>query len=115
MGLTGKYKFPGFQKAGRAGATALFTSTPWLAWIPAGLRGAIVNVIAEILANKGLVLLNGAAYVIGGKLDSAALNKALTEGIEAVDRGVTPEQGKAIDDAVIKAADRALPYGRDPS
>lgn len=116
MGLTGKYDFPGFQKLGRSGASALFNSTPWLAWIPSGLRNALVNVVAEILANKGLVILNGAAYVVGGKIDSDKLASALNDGIAAVDRGgLTPEQGKAIDDAVIKAADKAIPYGRKPS
>ena len=115
MGLTGKYDFPGFQKLGRKGAQALFSSTPWLAWIPGGLRGAIVDVIAEVLANKGLVLLNGVAFVVEGKLDTDALNKALGEGIERVDTGtVTPAEGKAIDEAVKKAARKALPYGKPP-
>lgn len=112
MGLTGKYDFPGFKELGRDGGRALFLSTPWLSWVPGPIRDLFTRALAEWLANKGLVLVNGLAYEIGGSIDSNKLASALSGGITRVDAGVTPEEGEAIDNAVMEAADDAIPYGR---
>ncbi len=117
MGLSGKYDFKGIKKMGAAGIKAALISSPYTAWltkIPA-LIDLVLEFFTNWLANHGLILLNVGAYYVGGKLDQKALDSAIEAGLEKVKLGagkLTPEQIKEIDDAVIKAADKALPYGK---
>lgn len=119
MPISGKYDFKGIKKTGRLALKAALATNPSTAWLSKG--GAIIDLVLEFglnwLANKGLVLMNVSVYYVGGKLDKDALDKAIGAGIDVVDSGkvLTPEQMKEIDDAVIKAADKALPYGRKPT
>ena len=119
MGLSGKYDFKGIKKLGGAGLRAALLSTPYLAWlakVPA-VSNFISEFLANWLANKGLILLNVGAFYVNGELDQNALDSAIDEGLKKVEQSggkLTPEQIKAIDDAVIKAADKALPYGKPP-
>lgn len=120
MPISGKYDFKGIKKAGRLGLRAAFATTPYLAWLntfPA-LTDLILEFATNWLANKGLIVLNVGAFYVGGELDQSALDKAIDAGLKQVESSagkLTPEQIKEIDDAVIKAADKALPYGRKPT
>lgn len=117
MGLTGKYKFSGIQKTGSAFVRAALLNTPfaWIVKIP--FFNAILELALNWMANNGLVVMNLGAYKVGDAIDAAGLEKAIESGIEAAESGrkLTPEEIKRIDDEVIKAADKALPYGRKPT
>lgn len=120
MPISGKYDFKGIKKMGRLGLKSALSSNPSTAWILKGgaFTDAVLDFVSNWLANNGLILLNGAAYYVGGKLDQAALDKAIDNGLAAIEikgRTLTPQEIKDIDDAVIKAADNALPYGRKPT
>ena len=120
MGLSGKYNFKGIKKTGAAGLRLALASSPATAWI---LKGGFVTTFAleffsNWLANNGLIVMNLGAYYIGGEFDQKAFDTAIDQGLKAVENSggkLTPEQIKEIDDAVIKAADKALPYGSKPS
>lgn len=119
MGLSGKYDFQGIKKLGGVGLRAALSTSPYTAWL--NRFGALTNLITEFaanwLANRGLILLNVGAFYIGGEIDQKSLDNAIENGLKAVELSngkLTPEQMKEIDDAVIKAADKALPYGRNP-
>lgn len=117
MGFTGKYDFPGIKKLGVSGLRIALASSPYTAWVLKGgkLTDAILGAGITWLANKGLVILNTGAFYVNGELDQKALDKAIDNGIKRVQAGgLTPQQMKEIDDAVIEAADRALPYGNGP-
>lgn len=120
MGLSGKYDFTGIKKTGRLAIKAAFATSPSTAWI--NRFGAITDLILEFglnwLANRGLIWLNVGAFYVSGELDQKALDRAIENGLKAVENPnikLTPEQMKEIDDAVIKAADKALPYGKKPT
>jgi hypothetical protein len=113
MAFSGKYDFQGIKKWGAAGLKAAF---PVLGRVPL-ISDLLSEFLANWLANNGLILLNIGAFYVEGELDQKALDKALDAGIKAVEApGVvlTAQQMKEIDDAVIKAADKALPYGKPP-
>lgn len=118
MGLTGKYNFKGIKEKGARVIKTALAASPYTAWL---LKFNIVldlalEAFSNWLANKGLIIMNVGYFYVDGKLDQAALDRALNRGIEEVDSGkiLTPEQMKEIDDAVIKAANEALPYGKPP-
>lgn len=117
MGLTGKYKFSGIQKTGSAFIRAALLNTPfaWIVKVP--FFNAILEVALNWMAGKGLIVLNLSAYKVGDMIDGAALEQAIEVGIADAESGrkLTPEEIKRIDDDVIKAANKALPYGRKPS
>ena len=119
MPISGKYDFKGIKTTGRFGLKSALATSP-LSWINRG--GAFTDLVIEFftnwLANNGLILLNTGAFYVGGELDQRALDQAIERGLKAVESSqgrLTPEQIKEIDDAVIKAAEKALPYGRKPS
>jgi len=120
MGFSGKYDFQGIKKFGGAGLRAAILTTPYLSWM--GRFGALTNLVTEFaanwLANRGLILLNVGAFYIGGEIDQKSLDSAIENGLKAVELSngkLTPEKMKEIDDAIIKAADKALPYGNKPT
>lgn len=117
MGLSGKYDFKGIKEKGAAGLKLALLSSPYTAWaakVPA-LTDLILEFLCNWLANKNLIFLNIAHYYVDGKLDVAALEKTLDNGWARVDAGgLTPDQMKEIDDAVINAARKAIPYGKRP-
>lgn len=120
MGISGKYDFKGIKKTGRLGFKAALGSNPSTAWVLKGgaFTDAVLDFASNWLANKGLIVLNVGAFYVGGEFDQGALDKAIDNGIKAVenpDKKLTPQQMKEIDDAVIKAADKALPYSRKPT
>ena len=119
MGISGKYDFKGIKKTGRLGIKAALASSPSTAWILKGgaFTDAILDFAVNWLANKGLIFLNVGAFFVGGEIDQKALDNAIERGLAAVEKPgakLTPQQMKEIDDAVIKAADKALPYNRAP-
>lgn len=120
MGITGKYSFPGIQKAGRLAIEAALASTTWGASLLANgifklfspLEGVLLDAMINWLANKGLIVLNLGAIVIEGNFDQAAFDDAMQAGLDRVKQGnLTPAQGKAIDDAVRKAFDLDVNLG----
>ena len=117
MGLSGKYNFQGIKTKGAAGLKLALSSSPYTAWlakIPA-LSDLLLEFVTNWLANKGLIVLNVGYFYVDGKIDQAALDRAIDSGIARVAAGgLTPEQMKEIDDAVINAANKALPYGKAP-
>lgn len=119
MALSGKYDFQGIKKLGAAGIRSALATSPYTAWLNSlpALTDFLLEFIANWLANNGLILLNTGAYYVNGKLDQKALDSAIENGLKRVSSGekLTPQQIKEIDDAVIKAADKALPYGRKPT
>lgn len=116
MALTGKYDFDGIKSKGADGLKLLLASSPVTAWIPKiPMIDTIIEPLINWAANNGLVLLNLGAIFVNGKIDQNKLDSALDAGIKEVElpgNTITPERAKEIDDAVIKAADSALPYTR---
>lgn len=120
MGISGKYDFKGIKKTGRLGFKAALAKTPAFAWVLKGgaFTDAVLDFISNWLANKGLIVLNVGAFHVGGEFDQGALDKAIDNGIKALENPenkLTQKQMEEIDNAVIKAADKALPYGRKPT
>lgn len=120
MPISGKYDFKGIKKTGRLAIKAALASNPSTAWL--NKFGSLADLLIEFgvnwLANRGLIFLNVGAFYVGGEFDQNALDKAIENGLKAVEnpnKKLTPQQMKEIDDAVIKAADKALPYGRKPT
>ncbi len=122
MGITGKYNFPGLQKAGRIAITAALAASSWGAallaspWFKffAPVEDEAINTAINILANQGLIILNIGAIFVDGKFDQSAFDKAMADGIQKIQLGrdkLTPEQGKAIDDAIRKAFDNDVDLG----
>lgn len=116
MPLTGKYDFKGIKKQGAGGIKLALASNPSTVWI-SNLPGIenLLEACVNFLANKGLIILNIGAIYVGGEIDQGILDRSIDEGLKKVQQSggtLTPEQIKEIDDAVIKAADRALPYSR---
>lgn len=112
MSISGKYDFNGIKKQGASGLKLLLASDPATAWI---LKVPFLNSLLESFVNwatnKGLVILNIGAIYVNGEIDQSALDKAIDEGLKKIGT-LTPEQMKEIDDKVIEAANRALPYSR---
>ena len=115
MALTGKYNFEGLKKLGAAALSSALAGTP-LVKFPS-VANFIFEMFTNWLANKGLIVMNVGAYYVNGKLDVKGLTDAIVRGYEAVESGreLTPEEIKKIDDDVIAAARKALPYGHKPT
>lgn len=114
MALFGKYNFKGIKKQGAEGLKLALASSPatiWIAKIP--LINNLLEPFVNWLANNGLVILNIGAIYVNGKVDQSLLDRSIDEGLKKVQNSngnLTPEQIKEIDNAVIEAANRALPY-----
>lgn len=118
MGLTGRYNFPGIQKAAGVAIDALLAGTTWGAWILASpfkiVLAPLRNLIVNFLANRGLIILNIGANIVDGVVDQKGLDMAIDAGLKRVMQGrdtITPEEGKAIDDEVRKAFDEDADLG----
>lgn len=112
MAISGKYDFKGIKKHGASSLKLALASNPstiWMTKVP--FIGTLFEFGVNWLANNGLIFMNVGAIVINGKLDQNALDKAIDEGLKKIGT-LTPEQMKEIDDKVIEAANRALPYSR---
>lgn len=117
MGFTGKYDFPGIKKNGARTLRAAILTIPWLAWLAkfGKLFDFLLEALSNWMANKGLIILNVGAIYVNGEIDQKLLDRAIDDGLKKVAKGgLTPQQMKEIDDEVIRAADRALPYNRKP-
>lgn len=105
---TGKYDFKGIRKAGSLGLKALLASTSWGATLLSGpfrkSLDLLFEFISELLANRGLLLINIGEIYIKGSFQQANFDSKLEKALAAVKvDGLTPRQKKAIDDEVIKA------------
>ncbi len=105
---TGKYDFPGIRKAGAAGLKALLASFSWGASVIASPFMPLVDVVlewfAELLANRGLVILNIGYIYADGMIDQARFDNAMDDALAKVKApGLSPEQKRAIDEEVKKA------------
>lgn len=117
MGLTGKYDFSGIKKAGIVAIEAALASTSWGASLIGGpfraFEEALLGAVINWLANKGLIVLNLGAIVINGEVDQTLFDMALDEGLKKVEQGrdlLSDAEGRAIDDDVIQAARRFIPF-----
>lgn len=113
MGITGRYNFPGIQKAMGATIDALLATTSWGLWLLTSPFKPVItmleNLVVNYLANKGIILINIGVNIVDGVLDQKALDEALDDGIKRVMQGrdkISPEEGKAIDDKVREAFDK---------
>lgn len=119
MGLTGKYNFKNLSKLNALGFKALLASSPYSAWLLKG--GKVLDLFLELIgnwaANKGLVFLNVGAIIVDGELDQKTFDQAIENGLKQIEtkgkENITPEQGKAIDDAVRRAAEKFIPLSYD--
>lgn len=114
MGITGRYNFPGMQKAANFAINTALAATSWGSWLLASKIFApafnvALGLIDNWLLNHGLIIINIEANIIDGKIDQKALDNAMDSGIKRVMQGrdkITPAEGKAIDDEVRKAFDK---------
>lgn len=122
MGITGKYNFPGIQKAAKAAIEAALAATTWGSSILASVwfkffspaEDMLIDDAINFLANQGLIVLNLGAIYVNGQIDQGLFDQALDEGLKRVENGrdkLTAQQGKAIDDDVIKAARKFIDFG----
>lgn len=121
MAVTGKYDFTGIKKWGAKGISLALATTTWGAWLLKYSFGPVLDYILELIvgwmANKGLIILNIGAIYVSGEIDQHALDKAIDQGLEKIKNAggkLSEKEIKDIDDAVIKAANEALPYGNTP-
>lgn len=118
MPLSGKYDFPGIKKMGATALRVALSSFPATAWyfkVPGSQL--VAEFIVNWLANKGLLILNLGAIIIDSEIDQHALDKAMDDALRKItEQGgrdkLTPEQKKAIDDEVIKAARKFIVIGK---
>lgn len=117
MALTGKYDFKGIKKFGVAGLKLLIASTSWGVWalqkIPffGYIEDIVLGLFVNWSANKGLVVLNVGAIFVEGSWDQNALDTAFEDALRAIQKGrdkISPEQGKAFDEAVREAARKSI-------
>lgn len=114
---TGKYDFPGIKKLGAKGLLLALASVPYVG-IPLTTWPVVKDVVAGALemfanwlANKGLVVLNLGAIAVEGDWNQKAFDSAIDEAFKKIQNAqgkLTPEQMKAIDDEVIKAARKLI-------
>lgn len=116
MPISGKYNFKGIKEKGAGGLKLALLSSPYTSWVA---KIPTIDVLLEFvtnwMANKGLIVMNIGAIIVDGKVDQSLLDRSMEAGLKEVEMpGVilTPERMKEIDDEVIKAARRALPYVR---
>lgn len=119
MGISGKYDFKGIKKHGAAGLRLALAASPASAWLLrfGALTDLILEFLANWLANNGLMVMNLGAIFVEGELDQKHLDDALDMAIEAIKRkggreALTPDERKAIDDEVIKAARKFVVISR---
>lgn len=108
MPVSGKYDFKGIKKWGAVGLKAALASTPYTAWILKGgkLTDLILEFFANWLANNGLVVFNIGAITVSGEFDQKSFDATMDDALKKIELSegkLTPAQGKAIDDEVIKA------------
>lgn len=118
MGITGRYDFKGIKEKGAKGIEAVIAATTWgasLIKIPffGLIEDAFLQLAVNWLANRGLVVFNLADIVIDGELDQNTFDAVFDDGLRRLQVGrdkLTPAQGKAIDDAVRKAARKFIKF-----
>lgn len=119
MPISGKYDFKGIKKLGAAGIRGALVSNPSTAFlVKIPFIMFFLEMFVNWMTNNGLILLNIGAIYVGGQVDQKVLDRAIDEGIKKFENAggkLSAKQIKEIDDAVIRAADRALPYGGKPS
>lgn len=114
MDLTGRYNFPGMQKAANFAINTALAATSWGSWlVTSKIFGpaftAFLNLIDNFLINHGLILINLEMNIVDGKLDQKAFDDSMDRGLEKLKMGrdkITAAQGKAIDDEVVAAFDK---------
>lgn len=119
MAIGGKYNFRGIKRLGATGlklAIASNTSTAWMLKL-GSLLDLVLELIANFLANKGLIILNLGAINLDTHFDQKQFDAAIDTAIDEIkNKGglskLTPEQIKAIDDDVIKAARKFVVIAR---
>jgi hypothetical protein len=112
VGITGKYNFPGIQKAGVAAIEVALASTSWGASLLANavfkffapIEEALLEKAINWLANNGLIVINVGAIFLEGEFDQKNFDEKMDDALKRVEQGnLTDAEKKAIDDEVIKA------------
>lgn len=113
MGLTGRYNFPGIQKAVRAAITVLAASTTWGAWLIASPFQPVIAALEDLainwLVNRGLIIIDVGAVMIEGKINQEKLDSALDAAFTRLQVGrdkISPEEGAKIDAETTQAFDQ---------
>lgn len=110
MALSGKYDFAGLKQLGAAGLRTMLAASKLSFLLKGGgLTDAILEFIANYLANSGLVILNVGAIYVSGHFDQKAFDSAFEKAITEIKTkggsdALSPEEKRAIDDEIIKAA-----------
>ncbi len=117
MAISGRYDFKGIKKAGAFGLRLALATTPWGGFLINGslgkLTGLVLEFVANWLANKGLIILNVGALEVEGYFDQKDFDKSMDQGLAEVKfshGSLTPQRIKEIDEAVIKAARKFVPF-----
>lgn len=113
-----KYDFVGIKKRGALAVFVALASSP-IAWITQGIQGRlflkVLEYVLNILANKGLIVLNVLHEEAASYWDQIAFERAYDEAIKKVRESkgrLTPEQVKEIDNEVIRKFDDFAIFGR---
>lgn len=121
MGLTGRYNFPGMQKAANFAINTALATTTWGAAILASpfkpAFTAFLNLLDNWLINHGLIIINLEMNIVDGKIDQKRFDASMDRGLEKLKLGrdkITAAQGKAIDDEVVAAFDEDADLGAAP-
>ncbi len=121
MGITGRYNFPGMQKAANFAINTALAATSWGAWILASpfkpAFTVVLNLIDNWLINHGLIIVNLEMNIVDGKLDQKKFDASMDKAFEKLKMGrdkITAAQGKAIDDEVVQAFDDDADLGAAP-
>lgn len=113
MGITGRYNFPGMQKAANFAIYSALAATSWGARILASpfkpAFTAALDLLDNFLINHGLIIINLTINTVDGKLDQMAFDSSMDRALNKLKMGrdkITAAQGKAIDDEVVAAFDK---------
>jgi hypothetical protein len=116
--MANKYDFVGIKKRSALAVFIALASSP-ISWVTQGLQGRIFLKVLEyvfnILANKGLIVLNVLHEETTSYWDQIAFEKAFDEAIKKVRESegpLTPEQVKDIDNEVIRKFDNFAIFGK---
>lgn len=120
----GKYNFANIKKAG---AKAILAALAGASWAAAPVAKRLLVIFAPVVdwlfewgvnwaANNGLVILNLGANWANGEFDQATFDKSIEDALRRIQHGrdkITPEEGAKLDQAIIDAANKFIPFNRE--
>lgn len=110
--MSGKYDFPGIKRLGGASLRLIIAPIPHVGWIANTFVGVfITDMLANFLANRGLMLLNIGGFYVTAEFNQMDFDKAMEAGINEVESKegkLSSADTKRIDDEVMRVARRYL-------